>query len=132
MFVATDTIDKEVFLNDDQLFSIYLDDEMGIESSFIDHHENLIRLLNFLFNTNVSLAELTSSMDRKVYDLTLYKNNCISTDILDQKYQNWLSESGRENNMDEFGNLIGIISYIKRNEDKKHLILITEKRKHWA
>jgi len=132
MFVATDTIDKEVFLNDDRLFSIYLVDEMGIESSYIDNLDNLILLLNFLSNTNMSLTELTSSVDRKVYDLTLYKNNCISTDTLDQEYQNWLSESGRENNMDEYGNLIGIVSYLKRNEDNKHLVLITEKRKHWA
>jgi hypothetical protein len=132
MFVATDNIDKEVFLNDDRLFSIYLVDEMGIESSYIDNHDNLIRLLNFLFNTNVNLTELTSSVNRKVYDLTLYKNNCISTDTLDQEYQIWLNKSGRENNMDEYGNLIGIVSYIKRNEDKEYLVLITEKRKHWV
>lgn len=132
MFVATDVIDKEVFLDDNRLFSIYLSDEMGIESSFIDNHNNLIRLLNFVFKTNVNLTELTSSKDRTVYDLTSYKTNCISTDTLEKEYQMYLEDTGRENNMDEYGKLIGIIGYIKRNADKTHLVLIAEKRKHWA
>ena len=132
MFVATDVIDKEVFLDDDRLFSIYLTDKMGIESSFIDNENNLVRLLNFVFKTNVNLTQLTSSKDRTVYDLTSYKNNCISTDDLENNYQTWIQESGRENNMDEYGNFIGIIAYIKRNADKKYLVLICEKRKHWA
>lgn len=128
MFVATNEFDNEVFLNDDRLFR----DDLSIESSFIDTHVNLIKLLNFIFNTKVTLTELTSSADKKVYDLTPYKNNCISTDTFEKEYYLLLEDTGRENNMDEYGNLIGIISYIKRNLDKMHLVLITEKRKHWA
>jgi hypothetical protein len=131
MFVATDTIDKEIFLNNDRLFNVFLNDGMGIAFSNIDNDGNLIRLLNFLFNTNVSLTELTSSVDRKVYDMTSYKNNSISAEDMESQYQKWIDVSGRENNMDEYGNLIGIISYIKRNPGKRHLVLIAEKRKHW-
>jgi hypothetical protein len=131
MFVATDVIDKDVFLNDDQLFRIYLTDEKGIESAFVDNHGNLIRLLNFIFKRNVSLTELASSMDRIIYDLTSYKDTCISDDDLESVYQNWIDESGQENNMDAYGSFVSIIAYIKHNSDKKHLILISEKRKHW-
>ena len=132
MFVATNDIDSEVFLNDDQLFEIYLADDMGIESAFTDNQVNLIKLLNFIFNEKVILRELTSTSDRIVYDLTSYKNNCISTDTLEKEYDMLLHDTGREDNIDEYGNLIGIISYIKHNLDKKHLVLISEKRKHWA
>ena len=50
----------------------------------------------------------------------------------EKEYNILLEDTGRENNMDEYGKLIGIVSYIKRNLDKRHLVLITEKRKHWA
>lgn len=131
-FVANDNIDFDVLLNEDKLFDTYLSDQVGLESAFIDNFDNLVRLLSFLFKTEITLTELTSNIDKQVYDLTKYKGNCITTDELEERYQDWIRISDRENNMDEYGNLIGIISYINGNLDKKNLILITEKRKHCA
>jgi hypothetical protein len=131
-FVATDNVDFDVLLNEDKLFDTYLSDKIGLESAFIDNFDNLVRLLSFLFKTDITLTELTSNIDKQVYDLTKYKENCITTDEFEEKCQDWIRISDRENNMDEYGNLIGIISYIKQNIDKKNLILITEKRKHCA
>ena len=131
-FIATDNVDFDVLLNEDKLFNTYMSDKIGLESAFIDNFDNLIQLLTFLFKTNMTLTELTSNIDKQVYDLTKYMGNCISTDELEEKYKDWIRISGRENNMDEYGNLIGIISYINGNLDKRNLILITEKRKHCA
>jgi hypothetical protein len=50
MFVATNEIEKEVFLNDTLLFKKYITDDSSIESSFTDNQANLIKLLNFIFN----------------------------------------------------------------------------------
>lgn len=41
-FIATDNVDPKIFLDDDRLFSIYLNNEAGIESSYIDNQDNLI------------------------------------------------------------------------------------------
>jgi hypothetical protein len=131
-FVATDKIDYEILLNENKLFDTYLKKENGLESAFIDNTDNLSKLLAFVFKKNVELKELISDNDKILYDLTNYKDDCIKTDELETKYQDWINLSGRENNMDEYGNLIGIIGYIQNNFDKKHLVLITEKRKHFA
>jgi len=131
-FVATDKIDYEILLNEDKLFDTYLKKENGLESAFIDNNDNLSKLLKFVFKKNIELKELICDKNKKLYDLTDIKNDCITTDELETKYEDWITLSGRENSMDEYGNLIGIIGYVRNNFDKKHLILITEKRKHFA
>lgn len=132
IFVATDKIDYEILLNENKLFDTYLKKENGTESAFIDNNDNLTKLLTFVFKKRFELKELISDNDKILYDLTEFKSDCITTDELELKYQQWITLSGRENNMDEYGNLIGIIGYIRSNFDKKHLILLTEKRKHFA
>jgi len=89
-------------------------------------------MLIFLFKVEIEFKELTSNDDKQIFDLTDYKDNCISTDELENNYQEWIKISGRQNTMNEYGNLIGIIGYIKRNLDKKNLLLLTEKRRHWS
>ncbi|WP_210352857.1 hypothetical protein [Sphingobacterium tabacisoli] len=73
MFIATDTVDLKAFLDNDRFFALYLGNETGIESSYTENQDNLILLLEFIFNTNVTLTELTESANRKVYDLTFFK-----------------------------------------------------------
>ena len=131
-FVATDKIDFDVLLNDQKLFDTYwIDNELLLGTSFIDNYDNLVHMLTFLFKTNATLTRLTSNNDKDVFDLTTYKHQCITENELEDKYQEWVDIVERENTMDEYGNLIGVIGYINRNLDKKHLLLITEKRKHW-
>jgi hypothetical protein len=135
-FIATDEIDSNTLLNEEKLFDTFLSDDtngfLGLESAFIDNFKNLKAMLTFLFKEEIEFKELTSNNDKQVFELTGYKGNCISTDELENSYQEWIKISGRQNTMDEYGNLIGIIGYIKRNLDKKNLLLLTEKRKHWT
>ncbi|MCY4779078.1 hypothetical protein ORI89_05415 [Sphingobacterium sp. UT-1RO-CII-1] len=128
MFIATDNIDFKVFLNDERLFATYLANDIVIESSHIDNQGNLALLLNFIFNTDVTLTEFADSANRKVYDLTLYKDTCIPIDDLERDYPAWIKENRRENTMDEYGNLVSIAGYIRRNHVKKHLLLTVEKK----
>jgi hypothetical protein len=135
VFIATDLIDTEVLLNEDELLEEYLvEDEngyIGLESAYIDNESNLEKMLNFLFGTKVELKRLASSNGREVFDLTEFKQTCITTDELEGNYQEWIENSGRDNTMDEYGNLICIIGYVTRCINKKNLVLITEKRKHF-
>lgn len=131
-FVATENIDFDILLNDQNLFNVFSKDtELLLETSFIDNPENLVRMLTFLFKAKVSLNKLTSNNEKEIYDLTEYKENCLTENELSDNHQIWLDIVDRENTMDEYGHPLGLISYIHRNKDKKHLILITEKRKQW-
>ena len=131
-FVATNNIDFKVLLNDEKLFETYsTDNELLLETSFIDNYENLVHALSFIFKTNVTLDKLTSNNEKDIFDLTIYKQESITESELEEKYQEWIKIVQRENTMDEYGNLIGVIGYIQRNLDKKSLVLITEKRKRW-
>ena len=131
-FVSTQNIDFDVLLNDQKLFNKFSNDtELLLESSFIDNYENLVKMLSFLFKTKVSLSKLTFNNEKEIYDLSAYKENCLTENELYDNHQIWLEIVNRENTMDEFGHPLGIINYIHRNKDKKHLILITEKRKQW-
>jgi len=131
-FVATDKIDFDILLNNQKLFDTYsTDTELLLESSFIDNYDNLVNMLTFIFKTNATLTRLTSNSDKDVFDLTPYKHQYITESELEDKYQEWIDIVERENTMDEYGNLLGVIGYINRNLDKKYLLLITEKRKHW-
>lgn len=131
-FVATENIDFDVLLNDQTLFDTYsTETELLIESSFIDNFDNLVRMLAFLFKTNVSLDKLTSNNEKEIYDLTDYKENCLTETELTDNHKTWLDIVDRENTMDEYGHPLGLISYIQKHKDNKHLILITERRKRW-
>lgn len=131
-FVATETIDFDILLNDQNLFNTFSNDtELLLETYFIDNYENLVRMLTFQFKTKVLLNKLKSNNEKEIYDLTVYKNNCLTENELSDNFQIWLDIVDRENTMDEYGHLLGIINYIQRKKDKKHLILITEKRKQW-
>jgi len=132
IFVATDNIDCEILLNDQKLFDTFSNNnELLLESSFIDNYDNLIRMLSFLFKTDTKLKKLASNNAKDVFDLTSYKQNCLSEDELEINYNEWIDIVKRENTMDEFGHLLGIIHYINRFRHKNHLVLIAEKRKHW-
>lgn len=131
-FVATENIDFEILLDDQKLFDKYsTESELLIESSFIDNFDNLVRMLTFLFKTKVSLDKLASNYDKDIYDLTDYKGNCLTEQELTENHKTWLDIVDREDSMDEYGHPLGIISYIKEYKNKKHLVLITEKRKRW-
>lgn len=132
-FIATNTIDTKILLNEDKFIKAFVTDidEQGFECVYAENQDDLIRMLTLIFGQPINLTELISNDDRQVYDLSDFRRNCISFDELDKKYEQWIEESKRENSMNQYGMIISAVSYINNNLDKKHLILITERRKHW-
>lgn len=132
-FVATNDSEPEILFDDDNLFEAYLfkeDEYMGLESLTIEGFEEFKKMFQFLFETENEFDELASKNCRQVFDLTKFKNQCISFDELDSRYPEWINSSGRLNTMDEYGTLLGVIGYVHRNKDKQNLFLIAEKRKY--
>jgi hypothetical protein len=133
IFVATDDVNLETLLDEDKLIKAFVTDvdDLGLESGYAENQEDLIYMLALIFGRPLDLMEVTSNHDKNVYDLTKYKHDCIAIDELETNYENWLSISKRETSMTQYGILISIISYIRNHIDKKHLLIIVEKRKHW-
>lgn len=132
-FVATNTIDTTILLNKDKFIKAYVNDidEQGLEAFFAENQDDLLRRLSFFFKRPITLTELGSNSEREAYDLTNFKQSCITADELDFKYEQWVSDNKTENSMNHYGMLMSVVSYINSNLHKKYLLLVTEKRKHW-
>jgi hypothetical protein len=105
----------------------------SIESAGYGSIEEVYLLVNFLSGGNVNLSELYRSGGTIIYDLNDLKSKIKitgskypATEELDNWYQDWINKSGRENSMDEYGQLIGVIGYVQRHRNRKHCLLIVQ------
>ena len=132
-FVATNTIDTNILLDEDKFIKAFVTDidEQGFESVYAENQSDLIRMLSLIFGQSISLTELGSNSNREVYELSNFRQTCITVNELDKKYEQWIEEGKRENSMNQYGMFMSVVSYINNNLDKKHLVVVTEKRKHW-
>lgn len=132
-FVATNSIDTTILLEEDKFIKAFVTDidEQGFEAAYAENQDDLVRMLSLIFKQPIDLTQLASNSDREVYDLTNFKQSCITVDELDLKYEQWIEDSKRENSMNQYGMIMSTVSYINNSIDKKHLIVITEKRKRW-
>jgi hypothetical protein len=90
-----------------------------------------VLLTNYIFKGSENLTELHEDSGRKIFDLTSKKSKTTNFEELEDWYQHWILESKRENTMDEYGQLIGVIDYIQRNQNKKYLLMIVQKAKRF-
>jgi hypothetical protein len=132
-FVATNSIDANILLDEEKFIAAFVTDinVQGFESVYAENQEDLIQMLTLVFKQSISLTELVSNGDRYVYDLTKFRRSCITVEELDLEYEQWIQESKRVNTMNRYGMIMSAVSYIKKNSDKEHFVMITEKRKHW-
>ncbi|MDR2841380.1 MAG: hypothetical protein LBV75_09035 [Paludibacter sp.] len=129
IFIATDIVDNECLLDDNKFFKTYItvdkDGFWGVESCFFED-TNLSTLLDFIFQKQISIDHICITNNRQLIELSKYKNNCINFEQLEEQYPQWIELTQRDNTMDEYGTILGIIGYINRNQHKKHLILKVE------
>lgn len=135
IFVADDQLDTEVLLDEDRLLEAYAVEDkqgrFGLESGFIDNTGNLEQMLTFLFNRKVELNGIAAKKHKQIFELTAYKQDCISFDELETIYPKWVEMSDKENSMTAYGYLLGIIGYVRSNIEKNTLVVICEKRRHF-
>ena len=132
-FVATNTIDATILLDEDKFIKAFVTDvdEQGFEATYAENKDDLIRMLSLIFKQPINLTELVANSDREVYDLTNFRQSCVTINELGLKYEHWVDDSKRKNTMNQYGMIMGVVAFIDKNSDKKHLVMITEKRKHW-
>jgi len=132
IFIATDTYNKSDLLNDEELLVKYMiEDANGyynMEAMVVDRNENIGKLIEFLFEEKIELIENQLSKNISIYDLSSLIGKNIDLNRLENDYQKWIEISSRNNTMDEYGTLLGLISFLERSLDKKQLILRVEKK----
>jgi len=132
-FVATNSIDTNVLLDEGKFIKAFVTDadEQGFESGYAENQDDLRRMLALIFKQPINLTALASSSDRQVYDFSSFRQSCITIGELDLKYEQWIGDNEKANSMNRYGMLVGIVSYINNNLEKKYLFVMTEKQKHW-
>ncbi len=128
ILLATDKYDLESLTNKETFFDNYLfeeaDGHISLEAAFLNSFDTVNSLVKFLFKNSEPLIEIYKSNSSTIFNLTKLKYNFTSFDELENFYPYWLTETGRENTMDEYGMLIGFVGYAQRNAHKKYLFLI--------
>lgn len=124
-FVAPDEIHKPVYL-DDMDFAVAFTAE-AIQPAFaeiqLNNHANVVNLLLFLFGKEVEPKVIISNAHAEVMDLTDYRGKCLTAAETENRYNDWLLLSGRENTQDEFADLVCVAAFVRNNLHKKHLLL---------
>lgn len=132
IFIATDNYNKSDFINENELLDKFMiQDKNGfysLESMVIDRKENIGKLLEFLFQRKTELTEIQLSENISIFDLSSLIGKSIDSNQLENDYQKWIKISGRNNTMDEYGTLLGLIGFLERNSGKKQLILRVENK----
>jgi hypothetical protein len=141
LLLAIDSFVPDEILNlikgDVKLSDKYFFEEKGgylsVESARYDSIENILLLSRFIFGNDANPRELYRFGETVIFDLTDLKlkiknseTKYPATDELDNWYQNWITESKRENTMNEYGQLLGVISYLQRHRNKNHILMIVQ------
>ncbi len=89
------------------------------------NEKELFTLLDLLGISNIQSIELTDSEDFvKLYDYSSVELPELSEKLFDMLYEKWLAETGRESDMDEYGQLIFIRGKAKEwNKNSNRIIL---------
>lgn len=129
ILIALDHSDNNVLLDEDMFLEKYADTDFEgfhkFEAIFMNKG-NINNFLNFIFLERVELRIIEEKNDKILIDLSSYQGKFLDPDKLINVYSDWLSLSGRENTMSEYGNMICALGYLKRNSNKPNLYLIIE------
>lgn len=132
IFIAIDNYNKSDFINENELLDKFIIQNKNgfysLESMVIDRKENIGKLLEFLFQRKTELTEIQLSENISIFDLSSLIGKSINLNQLENDYQKWIKISGRNNTMDEYGTLLGLIGFFERYSGKKQLILRVENK----
>ncbi|WP_017730591.1 hypothetical protein [Nafulsella turpanensis] len=122
-FIASDKFELANFQDVGKFVDTYPDFQTVTLSD-----ENELKLLLKLMGINeLNDHELSDSEFSKFWDLSAFKLPELSAEQFDQFYKNWIGKSKRENNMDEYGNLI-FLQGLSSKWNKLHYRLIIKEK----
>lgn len=101
-FVASNNFELE-YLQDIEMFVDNFPDFQSVE---LDNEKELTLLLSLIGLNEPSKKEIDNSEFSFYYDISKHKLPEFDEDQFNTFYRNWIDQSKRDNNMDEYGNLI--------------------------
>lgn len=101
-------------------------DYWSLEAARYDTIENIFLLTKYLFGSADGIVELFRADYARIFDLSKKKSNITTFEKLEDWYQDWIAESNRNNTMDEYGQIIGLIGFVERHRNNKHLLMIVQ------
>ncbi len=96
------------------------------QSVILYNDQELEALFNLIGIKQITEKKLSNPNFSKYWDLSAYKLPELSQDEFDKLYIEWLEISSRENNMDEYGNLIFLIGKSKDWNKLKYRYVVKE------
>ncbi len=101
-FIASNNFD----LNDFKDILKFVDSYPEFQTIVLNDENELKLLLKLMEINDPTEHKLNDSEFSKYWDLSKYKLPEFNEEQFDKFYNNWISTSKRDNNMDEYGNLI--------------------------
>jgi hypothetical protein len=124
LFASSGALDRETFHSIEALNSV-CDEFFDVSLSSKKELELLFELLGI---ADVLEENLPSSEDFiSVFDISKSKLPEFSAAEFDEFYVKWLARSGRESDMDEYGQLVFLQGYAKKWNKNLHKVVLSEK-----
>lgn len=108
----------------EKIVTVETDGYLSVECFCVQEQKNVTIFFSFVFNGKSELPQLYDRNGLTIYDLSGVKSEVISFDELENQYIDWLSRSGHENTMDEYGMLLGVVGFIERNRHRENLLAV--------
>lgn len=124
-FIASDSFELDSFTNIDKFVDSYPD----FQTVVLNDENELVLLLKLMGMEKVNVQKLNHSELLKYWDLSTFKFPECNAEQFDEFYENWIKSSNRDNNMDEYGQLIFIQDLAQKWNTSKYRIIVKEKGK---
>lgn len=121
-YTITDLIDSQFTFS--KFVTVEADGHLSIEELVVQKQENANKLFEFIFEDVSEHPKAYDSNGLSIYDLSSVKDKVISFETLEFRYQDWIEQSEHENTMDEYGMLIGVIGFVRRNQHRKNFLAV--------
>jgi hypothetical protein len=122
-FLASHNLDLSSFKDIEK----FVDDYPDFQTVVLNDEDELKLLLGLMEIPDAVCIDLNSSEFSKYWDLSAFQLPAFSSEQFDQFYENWIQNSGRDNNMDEYGSLIFLQGLSSRWNKLKYRLIVREK-----
>lgn len=122
-FIAGDNFST----NDLESVEKFVDTYPDFQEVVLANENELKELLNLMGITIHKIFEINSTISSEYWDISANKLPEFNNEQFEDFYSNWLKISKRDNNMDEYGNLVFLQGISSEWNKKKYRIIVRAK-----
>lgn len=128
IFIASDNFD----LNDLKDVEIFVDSYPDFQTVTLNDDEELNLLLKHIGIERLDPCEIRSIDFTKYWNLSEYHLPEFNEEEFELFYEKWIEISGKENNMDEFGNLMFLQGMSPKWNKRTYRLIVKESSCYWT